>query len=74
MSFQSNLSELMDAFAAFNNQATITKEDWKDSVQSKFYHQFIDPITCGFNLYVNDLEKLRNIIDNAEEKITEMKR
>jgi hypothetical protein len=72
MSFQLDKSQLENAFAVLNNQASQTNEEWKDSVQERFYDQFINSLPKEFFSYIQELNKLDQIFENTEQMISEL--
>lgn len=69
MSFQSDKSQLENAFAVLKQQSSLTNEEWKDSVQERFYEQFIVSLPKEFYSYINALSKLDKSFEFAEQNI-----
>jgi len=72
MNFQIDKSKLENDFAILKQQANQTNEAWKDSVQERFYDQFINSLPKEFNNYINALNKLDKLFDSAEHKISDL--
>ena len=72
MSFQLDKSQLENEFAVLNNQASLTNEEWKDSVQERFYEQFINSLPKEFLAYIKELNKLDQIFEKTEQRIAEL--
>jgi len=72
MNFQIDKSKLENDFAILKQQANQTNEAWKDSVQERFYDQFINSLPKEFNYYINALNKLDKLFDSAEHKISDL--
>lgn len=73
MSFQPDKSHLENVIAVLNNQAAQTNEEWKDSVQERFYEQFINSLPKEFFAYIKELDKLDHIFEKTERSINELK-
>ena len=72
MSFQPVKSQLESSFDVLKQQASSTNEAWKDSIQERFYKQFIDSLPQEFRAYINELNKLDKSFDLAEKQINEL--
>ena len=53
-------------------QAEITSRTWSDSVQARFYENYIEDIGEDIDRYVSYLTKILAAFDEAETKINEM--
>jgi hypothetical protein len=72
MSFQPDKSQLENAFAIIKQQASQTNEAWIDSVQERFYEQFINSLPKEFFTYINELNRLDKSFDTAEQHINDL--
>ena len=72
MSFQPDKSQLENAFAVLNQQASLTNEEWKDSVQERFYEQFINSLPKEFFAFIKELDKLDKTFERAVQSINEL--
>ena len=72
MSFQPDKSQLESSFAVLKQQVSSTKEAWKDSIQERFYKQFIDSLPQEFHTYINELNKLDKSLESAEQQINNL--
>ena len=72
MSFQPDKSRLESSFDVLKQQASSTNDGWKDSVQEKFYRQFIDSLPQEFRAYINELNKLDKSFETAEQHINNL--
>ncbi len=72
MSFQPDISQLESSFDGLRQQASSTSEAWRDSVQERFYKQFIDSLPKEFRAYINELDKLEKSFRLAEQKINDL--
>lgn len=73
MSFQPDKSQLESSFDVLKQQASSTNEAWKDSVQEKFYRQFIDSLPQEFRAYIKELNKLDKSFETAEQHINDLR-
>jgi flagellar biosynthesis chaperone FliJ len=69
MSFQEDKSHLESAFSALKQQISSTSENWNDSVQRRFYQQFLDSLPKEFLAYINNLDKLDKSFETAEKNL-----
>ena len=69
MSFQIHKTELQNAFDVLKSQAFETSNSWIDSVQKRFYGQFIDLLPKEFDIYINEFNKLDKSFESAEQTI-----
>jgi len=69
VSFYSEKSKLESEFNILNLQATSTNESWNDLVQNRFYEQFINGLPKDFNSFINELVKLEQSFEKAENTI-----
>jgi|AntRauTorcE11898_2_1112593.scaffolds.fasta_scaffold155947_2 hypothetical protein len=69
MSFKSNKTHLKNAFNILKRQSASTSEKWKDSVQRKFYKEFINPLPKEFHSYMEELSTLEKSFEKAERTI-----
>jgi len=69
MSLQPDISQLQSGFAVLKQQAASTSESWNDSVQQRFYEQFINSLPKEFMNFLNELNKLDNSFEKAEQTI-----
>ena len=70
MSFQPDKSQLENTFIVLKQQVHQTSEAWKDSVQERFYEQFINSLPKEFLAYINELNKLDKSFETAEQHIS----
>lgn len=73
MSFQSYKEKLENEFAFLKKQESLTRENWKDSVQNRFYKEYINDLPAEFQSYVNALDKLEEAFQRAENNIEELR-
>jgi hypothetical protein len=73
MSFQPDKSQLESSFDVLKQQASSTNEAWKDSIQERFYKQFIDSLPQEFRTYINELNKLEKSFESAEQQINNLR-
>ncbi|MEI8203260.1 MAG: hypothetical protein WCH34_09630, partial [Bacteroidota bacterium] len=64
--------KLKEDFSVLNNQTLETSEHWNDSVQRRFYEQFINSLPKEFQSYINELDRLDKIFESAEHKINSL--
>jgi hypothetical protein len=69
MNFQSDQHQLERAFDVLKQQTYETSENWKDSVQKRFYDQFIDTLPKEFSNYINSLIKLDKSFETSKHHI-----
>jgi len=72
MSFQPDKSHLENAFTLLKQQASQTNEEWKDSVQERFYNQFIHTLPSEFFAFIKELDKLDHIFEKTEKDINDL--
>lgn len=72
MSFQPDKSQLESSFDVLKQQASQTNEAWKDSVQERFYEQFINSLPRDFRIYIDKLNKLDKSFETAELNINSL--
>jgi len=72
MSFQPDKLKLENDFDVLKQQASSTSENWDDSVQRRFYEQFIDSLPKQFKAYIDELNKLDRAFDSAEQRISNL--
>lgn len=72
MSFQSYKENLENEFANLKKQESLTRENWKDSVQNRFYEEYINDLPAEFQSYVNALDKLEEAFQIAENIIEKL--
>jgi len=72
MSLQPKISEIKSDFSVLKQQGVSTSENWNDSVQNKFYEQFIDSLPKEFNNYIKSLNHLDKKFESSERLIDEL--
>ena len=72
MSLQPKISEIKSDFSVLKQEGVSTSENWNDSVQNKFYEQFIDSLPKEFNNYIKSLDKLDKTFELSERVIDEL--
>ena len=72
MSLQPKISVFKSDFSVLKQQGVSTSENWNDSVQKKFYEQFIDYLPKKFNNYIKSLDKLDKTFKLSERVIDEL--
>lgn len=73
MSFHPDKSQLERSFDVLKQQASSTNEAWNDSIQERFYKQFIDSLPQEFRTYINELIKLDKSFEIGEENINNLR-
>ena len=72
MSFKPTILDILNDFSILKQQIALTSENWNDSVQMKFYKQFLNPLPREFSNYVKSLENLDKVFESAERTIDEL--
>ena len=72
MNFQSFKINLEDEFVALKQQESLTRDNWKDSVQKRFYEEYINELPAEFQSYINALDKLEEAFQRAEKNIEKL--
>lgn len=72
MNFQSDIENMVNNFDVLKNQASSTSEAWNDSVQRKYYDQFINNLPKEFQNFINELDKLDKAFESAENTISNL--
>jgi hypothetical protein len=74
MSFQPDKEILENGFDALKQQISSTSENWNDSVQRRFYEQFINSLPKEFITFVNALNKIDKSFESSERHISDLSR
>lgn len=72
MSFQPDKSQLECSFDVLKQQASSTFENWDDPIQRRFYDQFINSLPKEFLAFINELNKLDQSFESAEQHINDL--
>jgi hypothetical protein len=72
MSFQGDKTHLESVFNVLKQQASSTSENWKDSVQTRFYEQYLNQLPKEFLTFTNELNKLDKSFEKAESTINDL--
>lgn len=72
MSFKPDIANLKNQYDVLKQQSYSTMENWNDPVQRKFYDQFINTLPNEVMAFLNALNKLDSLFENAEQKINEL--
>ncbi len=69
MSLKTEIQILENEFSILQKQASETSEIWTDTVQKRYYDQFINNLPKEFEIYNIELRNLDLTIETAEQAI-----
>lgn len=72
MSFQSNKTYIESAFDVLKQQTVSTSENWNDTVQRRYYEQFINSLPKEVHTYLTELSKIDKSFEKAEQTINNL--
>jgi hypothetical protein len=72
MRLQSAKLNLENEFEVLKHKIAQTKEAWNDTVQRRFYAQFLDDLPKEFRHYMDSLTELKESFEKAERIICEL--
>lgn len=73
MNFQLEIVHLTEVYSVLKRQADSTKGKWTDSVQKRFYEQYLDSLDKEFQNHLSELQKLDATFNKAEQMINVLK-